>query len=274
MQLEHACFPSTSQETNPVPVRELPLQPQSPTTELSPNSDILVNETPSTSLNRNNLALPTVAKVYNRYGLSTRSAAAVALAVLAEEGLVSSKDLSPVIDKNKIHRAVSNARTKARKDIDAIVEKAIYFDGRKDKTLINDKIGDRYHHIEVLQKHISVLTESGSIYLGHTTPSRNTAKGITDSIISLLESQVTGNVPELSDNIMKELSTDQKYLYEMCHAVTTGSCSLELASCQSGKMAHSRWLITANRILRFYIMLGTPKKGKSEQLQGPVEAPK
>lgn len=84
-------------------------------------------------------------------------------------------------------------RTKASKDFDEVVEssyfESIYFDGRTDKTLINDKIGSRYYRREVLQEHISVLTEPEFLYLGHTTPSRATAKGIVTSIISLLENQ-------------------------------------------------------------------------------------
>lgn len=55
--------------------------------------------------------------------------------------------------------------------------------------LINEKIGDRYHRKEVLEEHISILAEPGSIYLGHTTPSRGTAKGILTSITTLLEGQ-------------------------------------------------------------------------------------
>lgn len=146
-------------------------------------------EMPSTSLNRNTLALPTVAKVCDRYGLSSRSAAAIASAILADVGLISTEDLSLVIDKNKIHRAVSKARKEASKDVGGIVIKSIYFDGRKDKTLINEKIGDRYHRKEVLEEHISVLVEPGSTYLGHATPSRGTAKGILTSITTLLEDQ-------------------------------------------------------------------------------------
>lgn len=45
---------------------------------------------------------------------------------------------------------------------------------------------------------------------------------------------VAGNLLELPDNIVKELSTDQKYLYEICHAVMAGFCSPELASHQPG----------------------------------------
>lgn len=341
---EQACFPSTSQ-TDTVPVRVLPPRSQSLSIEPSTKSDL--KESPSNSFSRNTLTLPTVAKVCDRYGLSTRSAAAVASAVLVDVGMVSSEDLNLVIDKNKIHRAVSKSRTQASKDIDKIIIKSIYFDGRKDKTLKINKIDSRYHRKEVLEEHISVLTEPGSIYLGHTTPSRGTAKGIVTSIIELLENQrwnleevscvgcdgtptntgwkggvikyledylkrplqwcvcmlhtnelplrhlfmsldgstsgpkeysgpigkqlnvceskplvsfcvVAGNLLELPDDIVKELSTDQKYLYEMCHAVTTGSCSPELASRQPGKMAHSRWLTTANRILRLYVSTVSP----------------
>lgn len=316
-------------------------------TETSPNNTPLT-ETPSTSnANRNTLPLPTVAKICDRYGLSARSAAAVASAVLADVGLVSTKDLTLVIDKNKIHRAVSKARTEASKDIGGVAIKSIYFDGRKDKTLINEKIGDRFHRKEIVEEHISVLAEPGSIYLGHTTPSNGTAKGIINSITTLLDSQgcnldnvicigcdgtatntgwkggviqyfeeylkrplqwcicmlhanelplrhlfmtldgctsgpreysgpigkqlagcenrtavtfcaVAGNLPELPKTVVDELSTDQKYLYEICQAIASGSCTPELANRQPGKMAHSRWLTCANRILRLYISTVNP----------------
>ncbi|CAH1116385.1 unnamed protein product [Phaedon cochleariae] len=51
----------------------------------------------------------------------------------------------------------------------------------------------------------------------------------------------------------KELSTDQKYLYEMCLAINSGNVSPQLAEKQPGNMSHSRWLTTANRILRLYV---------------------
>lgn len=320
-----------------------------PTVTENPTNSFSI-ETPSTSTaNRNTLALPTVAKVCDRYGLSTRSAAAVASAVLADVGLVSTEDLTMVIDKNKVHRAVAKARKEASRDIGGIVIKSIYFDGRKDKTLINEKIGNRYHRKEVLEEHISILVEPGSIYLGHTAPSRGTAKGILSSITTLLEKQgcnlhdvicvgcdgtatntgwkggviqyledyferplqwcvcllhanelplrhlfltldgctsgpreysgpigkqlaicennitvsfsaVVGNCPDLSKNVVDELSTDQKYLYDICQAVKTGSCTPELANRQPGKMAHSRWLTLANRILRLYVSTHTPSE--------------
>lgn len=307
--------------------------------------------TSSTSIeNRNNtLTLPTVAKICDRYGLSTRSAAAVTSAVLTDVGLVSKEDVTLVIDKNKIHRAVLKARKGTSNEVEGFVPKSIYFDGRKDRTLINEKIGVRFHRKEILEEHISILAEPGSFYLGHTSPNRGTAKDIFNSITTYLEDQgldlnevicvgcdgtatntgwkggviqylekylekplqwcvcmlhtnelplrhlfltldgrtsgpteysgpigkelvvcenktpvyfcaVSGNLPDLSESVVEVLSTDQKYLYEMCQAVSIGFCSPELANRQPGKMTHSRWLTSANRILRLYVSTLNPSE--------------
>lgn len=168
------------------------------TRESSPDSDLITEAsqtniparvTPSTSTttNRNTLSLPTVGKICDRYGISSRSAAAIASAVLTDIGFVASDDLSLVVDKNKIRRARSKARVETSKDVSNIIVKSIYFDGRKDKTLVNQKIGDRYHRKEISVEHVSILAEPGSIYLGHVTPDRSTAKGIVASITTLLE---------------------------------------------------------------------------------------
>jgi len=50
--------------------------------------------------------------------------------------------------------------------------------------------------------------------------------------------QIEGNVlPNIDPN---ELSTDQKYLLEMCQAITTGQCSTDLGNRKLGPMCHSR----------------------------------
>ena len=54
-----------------------------------------------------------------------------------------------------------------------------------------------------------------------------------------------------------DLSTDQQYLFDICRVVSEGTCSEDIALRQPGAMNHSRWLTTANRILRLYI--GTDK---------------
>lgn len=50
-----------------------------------------------------------------------------------------------------------------------------------------------------------------------------------------------------------DLSTDQKYLWNICQSVTSGICTESLANRNHGKLSHSRWLTAANRILRLYI---------------------
>jgi len=57
-----------------------------------------------------------------------------------------------------------------------------------------------------------------------------------------------------------ELSTDQQYLYNICKAVSYGICSPDLAFQKPGPVCHSRWLTTANRILRLYIATECPSE--------------
>lgn len=50
-----------------------------------------------------------------------------------------------------------------------------------------------------------------------------------------------------------KLSTDQKYLYQICQAISSGNCPTALSTKSPGKLSHARWLTTANRVLRLYI---------------------
>lgn len=56
----------------------------------------------------------------------------------------------------------------------------------------------------------------------------------------------------------KDLSTDQKYLWDICQAVLKGECPAELANRNPGNISHARWLTMANRILRLYISTDGP----------------
>ena len=42
-----------------------------------------------------------------------------------------------------------------------------------------------------------------------------------------------------------DLSTDQQYLLQICQAVTSRNCSVDLSMHNPGKIVHSRWLTTA-----------------------------
>src|SRR6218665_1755822 len=51
----------------------------------------------------------------------------------------------------------------------------------------------------------------------------------------------------------KELSTDQRYLMEICNSISIGECGVDLALRNPGCLNHSRWLTTASRIILLYV---------------------
>ncbi|ESO11799.1 hypothetical protein HELRODRAFT_166846 [Helobdella robusta] len=58
---------------------------------------------------------------------------------------------------------------------------------------------------------------------------------------------------ELPDLNTDFLSTNQKYLYQMCSATSASTVSPDLAIKDPGKLTYFRWLTCANRILQLYI---------------------
>ena len=58
---------------------------------------------------------------------------------------------------------------------------------------------------------------------------------------------------EFPDIDSKGLSTDQKYLWNIANAVSTGNCSIKLSLMKPGKINLSRWLTTASRFLRLCV---------------------
>lgn len=57
-----------------------------------------------------------------------------------------------------------------------------------------------------------------------------------------------------------ELSDDEKYLYEMAVAVSSGVCPLTLANKLPGPIHHARWLTKACRVLRLYVITRNPSE--------------
>lgn len=49
-----------------------------------------------------------------------------------------------------------------------------------------------------------------------------------------------------------ELSKDQAFLDQMCHAIMEGELPTSLANQDPGKLSHARWLTMANAFLRKY----------------------
>ena len=65
------------------------------------------------------------------------------------------------------------------------------------------------------------------------------------------------NCPDIDG---EDLSTDQQYLYNICHAISVGQSSNDLALQKPGPIVHSRWLTTANRLLRLYVTTENPSE--------------
>ena len=69
---------------------------------------------------------------------------------------------------------------------------------------------------------------------------------------------IENNLPHLENK--NDFSTDQKCLMDMCIAVSSGSCSLDLSLRNPETIAHSGSLTLANRVLRLYVATGNPKE--------------
>ena len=65
------------------------------------------------------------------------------------------------------------------------------------------------------------------------------------------------NLPEIQ---VDDLSTDQKYLYQIHQAVSRGDVPGDLAMRNPGNLNHSRWVTAANRILRLYVSTARPSE--------------
>lgn len=66
---------------------------------------------------------------------------------------------------------------------------------------------------------------------------------------------IPADLPEVDPT---DLSSDQRYLLEICRELSSGYMPRSLANKSPGAMSHSRWLTTANRILRLYVATESP----------------
>ena len=64
----------------------------------------------------------------------------------------------------------------------------------------------------------------------------------------------------LRSKAVDDLSTDQKYLYAVCLAVTSGKFQDDLENKNPGNICQSWWLTFANRVLRLCASTSTPSK--------------
>ncbi|GBM10984.1 hypothetical protein AVEN_1320-1 [Araneus ventricosus] len=74
--------------------------------------------------------------------------------------------------------------------------------------------------------------------------------------VALFSSISVENMPDNIDRMV--LSNDQQYLYNICLEISHGECYSDLALRKPDPVAHSRWLTTAGRILRLYVVTEKP----------------
>ena len=60
---------------------------------------------------------------------------------------------------------------------------------------------------------------------------------------------------ELNQDVIDDLSTDQLYGYKMILAIRSGNIPIDLIKMECGPVNHSRWLTTANRLMRIWVSL-------------------
>ena len=58
---------------------------------------------------------------------------------------------------------------------------------------------------------------------------------------------------DLEQDVIDDLSTDQKYGYRIVMAIRAGVISVDLANMDIGPICHSRWLTYGNRVCRLYV---------------------
>jgi hypothetical protein len=115
--------------------------------------------------------------------LSDRQGAMLITSALQDANIINETDATNVVDRNKVRRERTKMRKTTRQP-EQIYLRALYFDGRKDKTMIySDGRKDT-----VVEEHIVIISEPGGLYLTHVSPKSGTAVGIVESIMNFLES--------------------------------------------------------------------------------------
>ena len=74
----------------------------------------------------------------------------------------------------------------------------------------------------------------------------------------IIVDKVEGRLVELEEDVMKDLSRDEKLIYQYCMAVTTGVLGNRIARQAVAPINHSRWLTLAIRLLQLWTRTENP----------------
>ncbi|GBN52042.1 hypothetical protein AVEN_273674-1 [Araneus ventricosus] len=135
------------------------------------------------------IGLPVVTKVLpgvrtlDRFGISDLAGAAIVSAALEDVDIISESNVLNVVDKNKIRRGRTKARTTLLSQVIKVYDHdqfGLYFDGRKDRTLSMEDNKRK----DIIEELISFVKESGSEYIGHASINFGKAQIIGNNIYS------------------------------------------------------------------------------------------
>ncbi|GBN56207.1 hypothetical protein AVEN_262263-1, partial [Araneus ventricosus] len=109
-----------------------------------------------------------------KFGVSDRAVAAIASSVLHDVGLITSNKSDLVVDENKLRgekdQVRKNLKLQALSEAQALPLKGLYFDGRKDSTLIEERVDTKRYTRKAKEEHLSLIEEPGSRYITHLSP--------------------------------------------------------------------------------------------------------
>jgi hypothetical protein len=143
------------------------------------SGDVYMQSEGETS-SRNIKSLPTLSRECDRYGVSNTVGAAIATAVLVDYGLVTDDDQSSSIDRSKLWRERERFRkTLSEPTGEKCEPTALYFDGRKDVTICLSSVNHKCH---IMEEHVCLLQEPGSVYLGHISPNSGSSASIFEAM--------------------------------------------------------------------------------------------
>ena len=127
-------------------------------------SDVTLQEENITDMNV--MPIPTVALEADRYGVSNRAAAAICTVTLIDYGIVTADDRTNIVDHHKVWRARQKGR-QGLKESSVVDEEinALFFDGRKDMTLVKEEIENRWYGKKEVEDHYVLVGEPGTYYL-------------------------------------------------------------------------------------------------------------
>ena len=146
----------------------------------------------------NTIPIPNIAMAIRRSGVSVRHGAMIANSTLIDYGIATPGNTDMFVSHNKLHYVLKKY-DKEQQDLEKLEwgdeVSSVYFDGKKDATLVRTQIGEKFYTSTVLEEHYVLIDEPGGRYLSHVTPSSGHGISVANAIHKFLsENELCKNV--------------------------------------------------------------------------------